>query len=212
MKKYVIPIIILTISIILSIYFYPLLPESVASHWNANGQVDGYSSKLTSVIMFPALQLFMLVLLVFIPRIDPKRENIKTFEKEFLLFINSMLIFFTLIQLQTFLWSTGTQIPMNSTMAVLMGALFLVMAYLIKNAKQNYTIGIRTPWTLNSEKVWNKTHALGYKLFGISGILSILSAFVPQYSYIIVLASVLTSSAYVFLYSYLEYKKELHNK
>lgn len=212
MRKYIIPITILTISIVLSIYFYPLLPESVASHWNINGEVDGYSTKLANVIVFPSLQLFMLLLLVFIPRIDPKKENIKKFEKEFLLFINSILVFFTAIQLQSYLWNTGTQLPMNSTMAVLMGGLFLVMAYLIKNAQQNYTIGIRTPWTLNSENVWNKTHTLGSKLFAISGILSILSAFVSQYSYIVVLTSVLISTAYVFLYSYLEYKKELQAK
>ncbi len=208
MKKYILPITISLISIGLSLYFYSLLPESMASHWNASGVVDGYSSKLSNVIMFPALQIFLFLLLIYIPKLDPKKDNIKKFEKEFYIFINSFLIFFTILQLQVFLWNTGYRIPMNNLMPALMGGLFLVMAYLIKNAKQNYTIGIRTPWTLHSENIWNKTHRLGAKLFAISGILSILSSLLPAYSYIVVIGTVLIFTAYLFLYSYLEYKKE----
>lgn len=209
MKKYILPITISLISIGLSLYFYSLLPESMASHWNASGVVDGYSSKLSNVIMFPALQIFLFLLLIYIPKLDPKKDNIKKFEKEFYIFINSFLIFFTILQLQVFLWNTGYKIPMNNLMPVLMGGLFLVMAYLIKNAKQNYTIGIRTPWTLHSENIWNKTHRLGAKLFAISGILSILSSLIPEYAYIVVLGTILIFTAYLFLYSYLEYKKEI---
>lgn len=209
MKKYILPITISLISIGLSLYFYSLLPESMASHWNASGVVDGYSSKLSNVIMFPALQIFLFLLLIYIPKLDPKKDNIKKFEKEFYIFINSFLIFFTILQLQVFLWNTGYKIPMNNLMPALMGGLFLVMAYLIKNAKQNYTIGIRTPWTLHSENIWNKTHRLGAKLFAISGILSILSSLLPAYSYIVVIGTVLIFTAYLFLYSYLEYKKEI---
>ncbi|MBP6976525.1 DUF1648 domain-containing protein [Candidatus Dojkabacteria bacterium] len=139
MKKYILPITISLISIGLSLYFYSLLPESMASHWNASGVVDGYSSKLSNVIMFPALQIFLFLLLIYIPKLDPKKDNIKKFEKEFYIFINSFLIFFTILQLQVFLWNTGYKIPMNNLMPALMGGLFLVMAYLIKNAKQNYT-------------------------------------------------------------------------
>lgn len=209
MKKYILPIIIILASIILSIYFYPILPDSMASHWNASGVVDGYSTKLTNVLMFPLIGVGLLGLFILVPNIDPKKKNIKLFEKKFNLFISAMLIFMLLLQLQVFLWNTGTQIPMAFIMPILMGALFIVMAELIKNAKQNYTIGIRTPWTLNSENVWNKTHILGAKLFRISGILSILSAFITEYSFVIVIGSVLISTVIVFVYSYLEHKKEV---
>ncbi len=93
-----------------------------------------------------------------------------------------------------------------------MGGLFLVMAYLIKNAKQNYTIGIRTPWTLHSENVWNKTHKLGAKLFAISGLLSIISVVIPSYSYLVVIVTILLSTLILVIYSYMEYRKEILTK
>lgn len=208
MKKYILPLLILLTSIFLSVYFYPILPDQMASHWNAQGVADGYSSKLTNVLMFPILQCIFSILFFFIPKIDPKKENIKEFENTFHIFIYAFMSFMTLLQLQVFLWNTGTKISMNTVMPILMGLLFIVVAQLVSKAKQNYTIGIRTPWTLSSEKVWNKTHKLGGKLFLICGILSIFSFLLPEYTYIVVLASVILSTIIVFAYSYIEYKKE----
>ncbi len=212
MKKYIIPILIILGSIILSLYFFPLLPNSMASHWNAQGIVDGYSSKLSNVIMFPSLSTFLFVLFIIIPQIDPKKKNIKTFENTFNVFIYSMLGFLFLLQLQVFLWNTGTELPMNIVMPILMGLLFIVIAELIKNAKQNYTIGIRTPWTLSSEKVWDKTHILGAKLFRVSGILTILSASIPKYSYIVLISTIILFTLILLIYSYSEYQKEVKGK
>ena len=69
MKKYILPIIIILASIILSIYFYPILPDSMASHWNASGVVDGYSTKLTNVLMFPLIGVGLLGFFILVPNI-----------------------------------------------------------------------------------------------------------------------------------------------
>ncbi|MBP6976563.1 SdpI family protein, partial [Candidatus Dojkabacteria bacterium] len=204
MKKYIINILILCLSILISILFYRYLPESMASHWNGEGVVDGYSSRLFNVLFFPLLGIFLFILFIFIPKIDPKWKSIKMFEGKFNLFISSMLLFMVILQLEVYLWNIGIEIPMGVFMPILMGGLFIVMSVLIKNAKQNYTIGIRTPWTLHSERVWDKTHALGAKLFLGSGILSICSAIVPKYSIWIVIGSVMLSALYLFIYSYVE--------
>ncbi len=209
MKKYIINILILCLSILISIFFYRYLPESMASHWNGEGVVDGYSSRLFNVLFFPLLGIFLFILFIFIPKIDPKWKSIKMFEGKFNLFISSMLLFMVILQLEVYLWNIGIEIPMGVFMPILMGGLFIVMSVLIKNAKQNYTIGIRTPWTLHSERVWDKTHALGAKLFLGSGILSICSAIVPKYSIWIVIGSVMLSALYLFIYSYVEFKKEV---
>lgn len=209
MKKYIINILILCLSILISILFYRYLPESMASHWNGEGVVDGYSSRLFNVLFFPLLGIFLFILFIFIPKIDPKWKSIKMFEGKFNLFISSMLLFMVILQLEVYLWNIGIEIPMGVFMPILMGGLFVVMSILIKNAKQNYTIGIRTPWTLHSEVVWDKTHALGAKLFLGSGILSICSAIVPKYSIWIVIGSVMLSALYLFIYSYIEFKKEV---
>jgi len=208
MKKYIIPILTIFCSLLLSIFFFDKLPESMASHWNAQGLVDGYSTRMFNVIFFPLLQIFLLLLLIAVPKIDPEKKSIKRFESTYLLFISAILIFLSLLQLQVFLWNTGIKIPMQIVVPILMGGLFIVTGQVIGKARQNFTIGIRTPWTLSSEKVWDRTHALGGKLFTLSGILSIFSALLPPYSIYVVLISILLSTVILFIYSYLEYRKE----
>ncbi len=183
----------------------------MSSHWNAQGIVDGYSSKLLNVLMFPILQIILFVLLIIIPKLDPKRKNIEKFEKQFFLFISVFLLFIALLQLQVFLWNIGILISMAVAMPILMGLLFIFVGQLLKDAKQNYSIGIRTPWTLASEKVWGNTHRLGAILFTVSGGISILSAFLPLYSFYILISSILISTIILFVYSYIEYKQEQIN-
>ena len=209
MKKYIIPIVIICVSICISILFFPYLPDSMASHWGINGNVDGYSSRLFNVIFFPIIQIFLFLLLYIVPRIDPKRKNILKFEGKFHLFVYSILIFMLLLQIYAYLWNTGVEIPVEIVMPLLMGGLFLVIGEMVKDAKQNYTIGIRTPWTLSSEVVWDKTHRLGGRLFKICGILSILSIFFSSYAFITVIGTVILTTIYLFIYSYLEFKKEI---
>ena len=209
MRKYLIPMIVISLSIAISFFFFPSLPDSMASHWNMYGEVDGYSSRLFNVLFFPFLQIFLFLLLYIVPRIDPKRKNILKFEGKFHLFVYSILIFMLLLQIYAFLWNTGVEIPVEIVMPLLMGGLFLVIGEMVKDAKQNYTIGIRTPWTLSSEVVWDKTHRLGGRLFKICGILSILSVFFSSYAFITVIGTVILTTIYLFIYSYLEFKKEI---
>jgi len=209
MKKPIIPFFTILISIITSFLFYNELPIKMASHWNAQGIVDGYSSKLFNVLFFPVLQIFLLLLLTYVPKLDPKKKNIKLFEGNYSLFISVIMIFMYLVQLQVFLWNIDIKIPIETSFPILFGILFIFVSYLVKSAKQNFTIGIRTPWTLASEKVWDKTHALGAKLFRVGGILTILSSLIPKYSFIALFAFIIIPSLYLFIYSYVEYKKEI---
>lgn len=209
MKKYLVPIITILSSVITSLLFFSKLPESMASHWNAQGVVDGYSSRLFNVLFFPILQIFLSFLLFIVPNMDPKKKNIKLFENNYFQFISVILIFFYLVQLQVFLWNIDIKIPMEISIPLLMGIFFIFVAELIKNAKQNYTIGIRTPWTLASESVWGKTHVLGAKLFRLGGILTILSCMFPKYSFISIFVFILLPSIYLVIYSYLEFRKEI---
>jgi len=209
MKKYIASIIILILSIALSVIYYPMLPDTMASHWNASGIADGFSGKDSNVLLFPILNAILLVLLFFVPRLDPKYSNILKFEKKFLIFVNSILAFMVLLQLQVFLWNTGTIISMNVLMPIMMGGLFILIGWLLKDAKQNYSIGIRFPWTLNNEVVWNSTHKFGSKLFMASGLLSIISGiFIPAYSFIILIGSILIILPVLATYSYLEFRKK----
>lgn len=207
MKK-IIPLIIFIISLAISILFYFKLPNLVASHWGINGQVDGYSSKLFITLLFPSLQLILSVLFFIIPKIDPKKANIEKFKGTFNIFIYAILTFFLVIQAQVLFWNIGYKFNMNVLMPILFGFLLFIIGFLTLEAKQNYTIGIKTPWTLASTKVWDKTHWLGGRMFIASGVLTALSALIPNYSYIVLLITIIFTTVFLFVYSYWEYKRE----
>lgn len=199
---------ILGLSTITSIVAYKYLPETIASHWNYLGQVDAYSSKLGNLILFPALLVFFLVLLKVVPKLDPLNKNIKEFNNEFEKFISMMMIFFVLVQYQVILWSMGYQITPNIFFPIALGFLFYFIGELLEKSKRNWSIGIRTSWTLSSDKVWDKTHVLGGKLFKYSLPIFVLSAIIPKYSFFVVLGYIFGITTFLIYYSYKEFKKE----
>jgi uncharacterized membrane protein len=85
--------------------------------------------------------------------------------------------------------------------------LFYYLGILTENAKRNWFIGIRTPWTLSNDKVWNKTHKLGGKLFKIVGIVAFLGILFQKYVLLFIISAVIAVAIYIIVYSYFEYKK-----
>lgn len=208
MKHNIINYTLLSISILTSLFIYKYLPDSVASHWNYLGQVDAYSPKQTQAILFPALLALMLLLLILMPRLDPLKKNIEKFNNEFQSFISSLMLFFVLIQYQTILWSFGYEISPNIFFPIIFGLLFFQIGGLLEKAKRNWTIGIRTPWTLSSDSVWEKTHKVGGKLAKYSLPIFFLSILFPSYSFIAVIGYVLGMTLFLFIYSYVLFHKE----
>ena len=186
---------------------YPFLPSRIASHWNYLGQVDGYSSKFWGIFLLPIVMLVAFVCIKFFQRLDPKAENIKKFETNFNSFLFTFNIFFFIVFLFTLLWSLGIHLYINKLMALLFTFLFYSVGTLMKSTKQNYFIGIRTPWTLHSEIVWDKTHALGGKLFQVLSGFCLVGLLYPNYLIFLMFIPLLIFVTYIFIYSYLEFKK-----
>ncbi|MBI4744803.1 MAG: SdpI family protein [Actinobacteria bacterium] len=182
------------------------MPEKVASHWNVQGQVDGYMSKFWGVFLMPFILIGLAALFIVIPRIDPLKANIEQFRKYYDRFI--VLIFMFLVYLQVILWNVGVKISPNAVFPVGLGFLLFYTGVLCENAKRNWFIGIRTPWTLSSEKVWGKTHKIGGKLFKLSGAIAFLGVFFQDFAAFFVLVPVILTGIYTTIYSYLEYQNE----
>lgn len=195
-------------SFIIGIYFYPQMPEQMASHWNAQGKVDGYMSRFWGVFLMPFVFVGLALLFIAIPRIDPLKNNIEKFRKYYDGFIILFFIFMLLVYFQTILWNLGIEISPNLAFPILMGFLFFYIGVLLENAKRNWFIGIRTPWTLSSDKVWNKTHKLGSKMFKTAGIIALIGFLFQKYATYFILIPVLFAAFYLIVYSYFEYQKE----
>ena len=207
-KSYLVIIILILISFGLGIYFYPQMPDKMASHWNIKGEADGYMSKFWGLFLMPIILLGLFLLFILIPKIDPLKENIAKFRKYFDGFIVLIMVFLFYIYLLSIAWNLGKRFDMGQMMVPALGILFYYCGILTENAKRNWFIGIRTPWTLSSESVWDKTHKIGGKLFKIAGLIAFLGIFFPNYAFYFILVPVLLAAFYTITYSYFDYQKE----
>lgn len=195
-------------SFIVGIYFYPQMPEEIASHWNAQGQADGYMSKFWGLFLMPIIIFGLDLLFVAILKTDPLKENIEKSRKYYDGFIILFSVFMLFIYLWTIMWNTGIKINPNAIFPIGFGILFYYLGILCENVKRNWFIGIKTPWTLSSDKVWEKTHKVGGKLFKIAGIIAFAGALFQNYAFLFILVPAIFVAVYTIFYSYFEYKKE----
>ena len=186
------------------------LPDPMASHWNASGEVDGYMSKFWGVFLLPLITLGMFVLFMIVPNIDPLKANIAQFRETFNLFIVLIIAFMLYIYGLTLAWSLGYQdFNMSTAMLPFMGVLFIAIGFMLRKAKRNFFIGIRTPWTLSSDFVWDKTHQLGSILFMASGAFTIIGGlFGGMTAFWLMFVPLIGSSLFLVIYSYVLYRNE----
>ncbi len=200
---------IIIASFAVGIYLYNSLPDQMVSHWNADGQPDDYMSKFWGVFLFPIISVGLAILFIFIPKIDPLKKNIEKFRKYFDWFIVLFLLFMLYMYMITILWNLGHVFDMNRVILPAFAALFFYIGVMTEHAKRNWFIGIRTPWTLSNEVVWNKTHKLAGKLFKGAAIISLIGLFFRDYALWFLLIPVIGVSVYALVYSYFEYQKQI---
>lgn len=206
-KAKIFSILIILISFGVALYFYPLLPDQVASHWNVSGEVDGYMSKFWGLFFMPILLIVMNLALFLTPKIDPRKENIEKFKGTYESFIVVFNLFMTYVYFLTIAWNMGKEFEMTVAILPAFAIFFYFAGHLIGKAKMNYMIGIKLPWTLSSEDNWNKTHKKGEYVFKIIGIMTLIGAFFGKYSFWFLFTPLTIGMVYLVVYSYLEYKK-----
>ena len=199
--------IIIAGTLVSAIYFYSILPDQVATHWNAAGEVDGWGSKTMGAFIAPIIMIAMYVLFIFLPRLDPKKENYQNFKGVYKGFQLLLIAFLAAMHFITNGVNLGYNLSIDKLMPILVGVLFIVIAFFLKNIKPNWFIGIRTPWTLSNDQVWKKTHQFASKIFILIGILFILFSYLKVSLWPWLMIFLLALIVLIFLYSYLEYRK-----
>jgi len=199
---------ILVLLFAVSIILFPYLPGMMASHWDMYGVADGYSPKPLALFLVPCLALGLTILLLWIPRLDPLKENIEKFRPAYEWFVAGFVAFFLYLHLLTLAWNLGFRFSFVQALCPAFAAFYFGIGVLIGSAKRNWFIGIRTPWTLSSDTVWERTHRRGALLFKISGILALGGIFSSDLAFFLILVPVIVSAAYMVVYSYREYQRE----
>ena len=206
-RSYVIGLGLVALSAVVSLLAAPEMPAEMATHWNAAGEIDGRMAKPYALALFPALSAALLGVFAALPRIDPLGENVANFRREYDTFVVLLLAFLTYVHLLVLGANAGYEFEMTQALAPAVGALFYSVGVLAEHAERNWFVGIRTPWTLSSEEVWERTHEQVAPLFKVAGVVAALAALVPAYAELLVVAPVAAVALYATVYSYVEYRR-----
>ncbi len=213
-KKYKTTIIITTLITLLPILFglivWNRLPEQIATHWGADGQADGYSGKTFAVFGMPCILAVLQLFASFITLNDPKRRNIH--KKPLTLVLWVIPVMSLIVNSITYAIALSMEIDVGIVVSILIGVLLIVLGNYMPKLQQNYTVGIRVPWTLNSTENWNRTHRLGGKTFILGGFLLIIAGFLGSVmgdygTLAAIIVIVLICAGVPAVYSYYLYRK-----
>ena len=201
--------VLLVLMLVVAIWAYPRLPERIPTHWNLEGEVDGWSARWM-VFFPPVMGMLMLVLMPVLRRIDPRRANYDRFEPTFWLVINVIIAFMFVPHLMTIGAALGWPLPATDRVLVgAVGVLFILLGNYMPRVKSNWWMGIRTPWTLSSEGVWRSTHRLGGRMFVTGGVVMILSlALTPVARVAALITAVVLSALVPAVWSYMAWRRE----
>lgn len=201
-------VLVLILTAVMTLVVYPVMPDIVASHWNAAGDLNGTLPKFWGLILVPLLMGVFCALLVVLPRIDPLRDNYRKFQDYYDGFILVFSAFLFFIQLEIILWGLGIRVSPNLIMPVMIGILFIYTGFLLEHAEPNWFVGIRTPWTLSSDSVWKKTHQKGATLFKLAGVVSMIGILAGMYAWLFILIPAIAVAIFTVAFSYVEFRRE----
>lgn len=202
-KTLIITSLVILLPVLAGVILWNQLPEQMPTHWNASGEVDGWSSKPFAVFGLPLILLAAQWLCMLGTLADPKKENHP--QKIFQLVLWIIPVLSVVLHAFTYAVALGNEVPIEVIMPVLIGLLFAIIGNYMPKCKQNYTIGIKIPWTLNSEENWNRTHRFAGFLWTLCGIVIMLTGFFGGFWIFFGIALVMVIVPVI--YSYILYRK-----
>lgn len=190
------------------------LPERIPTHWNLQGEVDGWSPKRWAAFLNPALATALLPLLWWVlPRVGPRRENFARFAGEVVLFGNVLALFLLYVEVLTLGAALGWPVDVGGLTLAGVGLLFVTLGNYLPRIRSNWWMGIRTPWTLDSERVWRDTHRVGGRAFVIGGLLATAAALLPDPARAWLSVAALAGAAlFPVAYSYFDWRREARGR
>ena len=202
--KMIISAIITLLPMIFGFIVWDRLPENIATSFGWNGEITGYSSKMFVVVGLPVMLTFVNLICIIATNADPRRKNINN--KVFSVVIGIVPVCSLLCGICIYANALGYKISVESIMPVFVGILFFVLGFILPKCKQNYTIGIKLPWTLHDEENWNKTHKLAGKLWVYGGIvMTVAGLFNLTFIFMTIIFALVIIPT---VYSYLLYRKQ----
>jgi uncharacterized membrane protein len=185
------------------------LPERVASHWGANGEVNGHSSRLVLMLLVPILSLVMAVVLAYAPQLDPKRRNFPMHAGAYWIVTNAILVFLAVVHVMVIGFNLGWHIDINVVMGIGLGLLFMLLGNLLTRVRPNWIFGVRTPWTLSSDLSWRESHRVaGYGFVAAGLAVFVTACTAPKAVVVVMLVGVGGTALVSVVWSYFVWKRD----
>jgi uncharacterized membrane protein len=192
---------------VVSVVAAPSLPDQLVTNWGAGGEPQGTMDKTLALALMPLLTAGLLGLFAVIPRIDPLRENIVSFRRYYDWFVVIITGYLGLVHAGIIAFNLGHEFPFISLVLSGTAILLYYTGVLVTEADRNWFVGIRTPWTLSSDEVWDQTHRLGGRLFKLTAIITVVGLPFGEYAIYFLVVPVLLTTAITFVYSYYLYER-----
>ena len=202
-KLLIITSVVILLPIVLGLFLWNQLPEQLPGHWNINGEVDGWFSKPFAVFAMPLIMLAVQWLCAFVTGADPKKAEQSQKVIHLVLWLIPAITL--LLMSVSYAAALGMAVSVEVIMSVFFGLVFTAIGNYLPKSKQNYTIGIKLPWTLASEENWDRTHRMAGRLWVLCGIAMILTSFLGLFWLFFVVALVMVLAPAI--YSYVLHRK-----
>ena len=204
-KTLILTTLVCLIPVIVGVIFYNQLPEQMATHWGFSGEPNGYSSRAFAVFGLPGMLVALNLFLPWALKADPKNANMSKVLFQLCLWIIPVVS--VLCGCLTIGYSLGYEVKIERIIPAFVGLLFIIIGNYLPKTKQSYTMGIKLPWTLNSEENWNRTHRLGGFLWVVCGALFLILSFCGWWNIWLFFGLILVMTLVPCAYSYILYRK-----
>lgn len=185
------------------------LPEQVPTHFNMQGEPDDFTGRIWAAFLMPLMAILMYGLFHLFPKISPRRANMDRFEDTYWLIANLVVAFMCALHVLVLGRALGWPVDITSAVLLGVGLMFMVIGNVLPRTRSNWWIGIRTPWTMESENVWRATHRLAGKTFMIGGAITVVGALMPAAVRPWIAMGALGIGGFIpVIYSYLYWRRE----
>jgi uncharacterized membrane protein len=208
-KQFYVRLLMVGVMLLASLALFSKLPETVPTHWNLSGEVDGYGSKWTGLFLVPGMALLFTLLFPILRKIDPRRKNYEKFKTAWEMIQTVIIAFFAYFHLALLYLTLNPEKSdlMPSFMFVGISIMFVLLGFYMMKVRQNYFVGLKTPWTLDDPEVWDKSHQFTGKIFIAAGLIMFLEAWLRVYLFPVLMGIIIVAVILPILYSYLVWRK-----
>ena len=205
-------LVIVAAMLALSAWAFGQLPAGteIPIHWNAEGIVDDTSNKWFGLLVIPVGTVLLSGLLWVLPRLEPRRENLERSSFAYATVVVSVVVMMAVVHTIIVMAALGSSISVERVMPAGVGALFLVLGSVLDRVRSNYMMGIRTPWTLSSERSWEATHRAGKWMFMVFGaaLIGLAAAGGGTNAFIALIVGLMLAAVGLTVYSYMVWRDD----